>query len=1200
MQVSFPSLENLCLQGLELRIIWHHHLPANSFCKLKSLYIGSCDKLSTIFSSDVPKRLCASLEWLHVYRCCGVEQIFEIGEVKVDAVTHTQFRHVHLCQLPRLKQVCTRDPRGILTFQKLQSVKAHNCPNLQNLFQTSVAMELQQLEMLELDDCGVEEVVAFGEGDEVVPTFVFSSLSTLNLWDLPRLKCFYPGKHVTEWPMLKNFRGYHLRGIKETNVESLGTFPVQLPLFTVEKVIPRLEKLSLTSDDIAMICTGQFPEDLFSHVKALRVLCYHSELTVFPLFFIERFFNLEKLFIGCSSFKELFPSVASIDCQEKDARWHLRIRKLKLDALRNLKYIWSQGSASDLLVQNVESLKVLQCDNLISLSESTPSFRNLTTLLVKKCQRLRNLFSIATAQNLVQLQSITVENCHFLTEIVGGEGDGLDFEDVIVFSKLKVLKLKCLTRLASFCSANFTIMFPLLEEVMVAQCANFETFCHGIVRTPSLQRIQLTQEDDVARPVVELNDAINHVYKGKVGFSGLQYLDLSGFPQLVEIWNKNPQEILDFEQLCVLEICNCSDLKYLLTPSMALSLVSLEEMRVENCEMMEQIITEEEATEVDEKEIIFPLLKTINLESCPNLRSFYVGNYKLECPSLSEMNLLDCPKMVTFASTFSTGQEAAGVSAERIGKEVIDIPIAPFFGDQVEFSSFLVLMLSSMNMQQIFQKQLLTMSSVVHSIKHLLLKGCGNLKYLFTSSMIKSLVQLQLLEICDCVMMKEVIVNEGLAGEESLLLAKLEILTLEDLPKLTRFCSGTYFEFPFLRSLHIIKCPLLETFISSSNVGETSDMTESKIVEGTFTSPLFNAKVGFPRLNHLALKDMESLNLIWDNQLDAESFHKLDRLVVESCEKLLNIFSVIMLGRLQNLQKLKIENCVSLEKIFELRGLNASETQALKIGQSNSFGATPNFVFPKLTHLLLKGLPSLKSICPGIYFTEWSSLKKLVVFGCNQVQILASELLSYQRKCRENQLEDQNHQIGKKLSWVFQCFWTWMFKSSLLVWNRSSSMLNIHIVSSLVMINLLDTFCEVKRKSEKKKEVDLENKQNIATNFIFCFIFLHYPSMLKKLNRITRLNLGHSISITAAFKQYSTLPLNPYANPTEPLTKPQLKIVVLSQYSHVNFSNLVQNVIALPSVLLTACQTSPVLSTQCQRQLRCSLVFWIPSPNASP
>ncbi|GLT98223.1 hypothetical protein SLE2022_157370 [Rubroshorea leprosula] len=93
--------------------------------------------------------------------------------------------------------------------------------------------------------------------------------------------------------------------------------------------------------------------------------------------------------------------------------------------------------------------------------------------------------------------------------------------------------------------------------------------------------------------------------------------------------------------------------------------------------------------------------------------------------------------------------------------------------------------------------------------------------------------------------------------------------------------------------------------------------------------------------------------------------------------------------------------------------------------------------------------------------------------------------------------------------------------------------------------------------------------------------------MLKKLNRITRLNLGHSITVTAAFKRYSTLPLNPYANPTEPLTKPQLKILVLSQYSHVNFSNLVHNVIALPSVLLTACLnlTSPGNTTPETTQL---------------
>ncbi|GKV26352.1 hypothetical protein SLEP1_g35677 [Rubroshorea leprosula] len=138
----------------------------------------------------------------------------------------------------------------------------------------------------------------------------------------------------------------------------------------------------------------------------------------------------------------------------------------------------------------------------------------------------------------------------------------------------------------------------------------------------------------------------------------------------------------------------------------------------------------------------------------------------------------------------------------------------------------------------------------------------------------------------DAILILELIVNEGLVGEESLLLPRLETLTLEGLPKLTRFCSGNYFEFPFLRCLHIIKCPLLETFISSSNVGETSHMTESKIVESTFTSLLFDAKVGFPRLKHLVLKDMESLNLIWDNQLDAGSFHKLDQLLILASELL--------------------------------------------------------------------------------------------------------------------------------------------------------------------------------------------------------------------------------------------------------------------------------------------------------------------------
>uniref|UniRef100_A0A2N9F844 Domain X domain-containing protein n=1 Tax=Fagus sylvatica TaxID=28930 RepID=A0A2N9F844_FAGSY len=65
----------------------------------------------------------------------------------------------------------------------------------------------------------------------------------------------------------------------------------------------------------------------------------------------------------------------------------------------------------------------------------------------------------------------------------------------------------------------------------------------------------------------------------------------------------------------------------------------------------------------------------------------------------------------------------------------------------------------------------------------------------------------------------------------------------------------------------------------------------------------------------------------------------------------------------------------------------------------------------------------------------------------------------------------------------------------------------------------------------------------------------------------------------SSLKLFSTLLQNPSPhpktqtqNPTKTLTKPQLKALVLSQYSHGNFSNLLSNVIALPHVLLTACQ----------------------------
>ncbi|GKV01657.1 hypothetical protein SLEP1_g14193 [Rubroshorea leprosula] len=240
-KVAFPSLEELEIFGLKkLRIIWHHQLPADSFCKLKILSICCCDKLLNIFPSYMLARLLTSVEELVVVSCGSLKEIFELGELNVEesrAVVNTMLREFVLVRLPRLKHLWSKNPSGILTLRNLQTVVAVGCQNLQNMFPASVAMGLQQLEVLNIPVClMMKEVVALEEGDETVPRFVLSRLSTLKLCVLPGLKYFYPQKHVIESPMLKDFYLDLRNSFKETEGERLGKFPVQLPLFSIKKV----------------------------------------------------------------------------------------------------------------------------------------------------------------------------------------------------------------------------------------------------------------------------------------------------------------------------------------------------------------------------------------------------------------------------------------------------------------------------------------------------------------------------------------------------------------------------------------------------------------------------------------------------------------------------------------------------------------------------------------------------------------------------------------------------------------------------------------------------------------------------------------------------------------------------------------------------------------------------------------------------
>ncbi|KAJ6746172.1 hypothetical protein OIU74_028771 [Salix koriyanagi] len=466
-KVVFSNIEKLRILGMDnLNMIWHTEFHSNSFCKLKVLMVKQGNKLLNIFPPNMLRRF-QNLEHLEVDYCASLEEVFDLRSLMSEKESH------------------------VVTAFKLKKLNAGNCPSLKSLFPASVALGVPQLEVLQLYRCGVEEIVAEEERLGEAPKFVFPKTSSFILCDLPKLKSFYPGRHTSEWSVLKKIDVYRCNEVPVFDLEQdqLG-IQIQQPLFSFEKAIPNLEELSLDVKDAGKVCQGQFSADLFHKVRVLTLRCFDDASAEFPFGILHRFQNKEKLVMTGDYFKELFP------CQLVDEEEHTlaRIRCLELFNLPYLEKIWNQDLRVDQLLQNLETLKVSSCGSLINLAPSASSFGNLTALHVRGCKALKYLVTSSTARSLVQLSVMSIRECKNVTEIVASNGDEAGNE--IIFRKLESLKLDCLASLTSFCSMNFTLRFPCLTKVIVTNCPKMKTFSLGILSTPRLRKVWLSEEKD--------------------------------------------------------------------------------------------------------------------------------------------------------------------------------------------------------------------------------------------------------------------------------------------------------------------------------------------------------------------------------------------------------------------------------------------------------------------------------------------------------------------------------------------------------------------------------------------------------------------------------------------------------------------------------------------------------------------------------
>jgi hypothetical protein len=258
--------------------------------------------------------------------------------------------------------------------------------------------------------------------------------------------------------------------------------------------------------DAMMIMQAQNLDSLFNKLTFLGVSNYNNDEATFPYWFLQNARSLEFLVVEWSSFKKIFEDERLVSM-----KIHTRLKKLTLYQLPKLQHICEEGSQIHPVLEVLEHLTIQYCPSLTNLLPSSVAFSHLTYLRITNCNKLVNLISSSTAQSLVKLTTLKVEDCDSLQEIIMGKDD-VD----IAFVSLKKLILKGLPSLNNFCSSKRCLKFPLLELVVVSNCPLMDIFSEGNTGTPSLRKVRIEENSEEWTWNGNLNDTIKKMFEDKV------------------------------------------------------------------------------------------------------------------------------------------------------------------------------------------------------------------------------------------------------------------------------------------------------------------------------------------------------------------------------------------------------------------------------------------------------------------------------------------------------------------------------------------------------------------------------------------------------------------------------------------------------------------------------------------------------------
>ena len=125
-------------------------------------------------------------------------------------------------------------------------------------------------------------------------------------------------------------------------------------------------------------------------------------------------------------------------------------------------------------------------------------------------------------------------------------------------------------------------------------------------------------------------------------------MQVKQLPRLTHLYKKIPELVQNLQKLCILRVSGCGNLEIVFTLSMVKKLVKLEEVTVEDCDKVKEIVENEEGEAAMVDEIVFTKLQTVRLGNLPNLKSFCSATYTFRFPCFTHIWVRKCHEMEFF------------------------------------------------------------------------------------------------------------------------------------------------------------------------------------------------------------------------------------------------------------------------------------------------------------------------------------------------------------------------------------------------------------------------------------------------------------------------------------------------------------------------------------------------------------------------